>query len=259
MSNLAYNSQPLDLLLADGRVVYTDVQFKGDHLFQADPPRDLPVLSGGDQPSPPCPATWTSKPWTPPSSGWHPLLCLGLPPAGGGAQVHLHPVCPQRGLRLQRDPDPGGDRPLTLPADKGPAFPVKAPRADAIRRGAFGSTAPAGGGLLFLDLLPVAPGGLLCLVVPVLIIFSVFQLIGQVLLPHPVAREVMGVAVALLRSIPAESAWTFWSSRGMSPASPAFTSAIAASMAMQAVLDLGAVARRMAASASGSLASGSPS
>ena len=80
----------------------------------------------------PCPATWTSKPWTPPSSGWHPLLCLGLPPAGGGAQVHLHPVCPQRGLRLQRDPDPGGDRPLTLPADKGPAFPVKAPRADAI-------------------------------------------------------------------------------------------------------------------------------
>ena len=34
MSNLAYNSQPLDLLLADGRVVYTDVQFKETTYFK---------------------------------------------------------------------------------------------------------------------------------------------------------------------------------------------------------------------------------
>ena len=45
----------------------------------------------------------------------------------------------------------------------------------------------------------------------------------------------------------------------MSPVRPARTSAMAASMAMQAELDLGQVARRMAASDRGSLASGRPS
>ena len=34
MSNLAYNSQPLDLLLADGRVVYADVRFKETTAFK---------------------------------------------------------------------------------------------------------------------------------------------------------------------------------------------------------------------------------
>ena len=85
------------------------------------------------------------------------------------------------------------------------------------------------------------------------------QLIGQILLGHPVPGKAVGIFIPLAALLAGGVGMDILQLPGDAPVRPARTSARAASMAAQAVLDLGAVAKRITASAKGSLASGSPS
>ena len=111
-----------------------------------------------------------------------------------------------------------------------------------------------------LDLLPVGPGGLLGLVVPLLVIADALEGVGQILLLHPAVGIVVGILIVLFVVKAGGVGVDILEAAGECPRScPCATSAMAAMMALWAVLDLGAVAKRMAASARGSRASGSPS
>lgn len=62
VANLAYYSNPLDVILYDGRVVYSDVRFKEVTSFKRIRPGEYDFYSGRDQPAPHPPHGRTSRP-----------------------------------------------------------------------------------------------------------------------------------------------------------------------------------------------------